>query len=124
LGHNCSRIWKTRWLKLNRIGRYHKIEKKRYAYKNKTYREFKVGEHVILKMNPKKSSLKLGSCTKLAARFCGPFEILDIIGTIVYILAFPSSTNVHNLFHVFLMNKYVHDPKHHIDWSLIQEELE
>ena len=42
-----------------------------YADKNMTYREFKVGEHVILKVNPKKRSLKLGSYTKLAARFCG-----------------------------------------------------
>jgi hypothetical protein len=31
---------------------------------------------VILKTNPKKSPLKLGSCTKLEARFCGPFEIM------------------------------------------------
>ena len=54
----------------------HKI----YAYKNKTTREFKVGEHVLLKVNPKKSSLKLGSCTKLTTRFYGPFEILDKIG--------------------------------------------
>jgi hypothetical protein len=56
----------------------HKI----YAYKNMTTREFKVGEHVLLKVNPKKISLKSGSCTKLAARFCGPFEILDIIGLV------------------------------------------
>jgi hypothetical protein len=42
---------------------------KSYADKNRTTREFKVGEHVLLKVNPKKSSLKLGSCTKLAARF-------------------------------------------------------
>jgi hypothetical protein len=53
---------------------------KSYADKNKTAREFKVGEHVLLKVNPKKSSLKLGSCTKLAVRFYGPFEILDRIG--------------------------------------------
>jgi hypothetical protein len=31
---------------------------KSYADKNKTYREFKVGEHVFLKVKPKKSSLK------------------------------------------------------------------
>jgi hypothetical protein len=41
----------------------HKI----YADKNITTREFKVGEHVLLKVKPKKGSLKLGSCTKLAA---------------------------------------------------------
>jgi hypothetical protein len=44
-----------------------------YADKNMTFREFKVGEHVLLKVKPKKRSLKLGSCTKMADRFCGPF---------------------------------------------------
>jgi hypothetical protein len=38
-----------------------------YVDKNRKTREFKVGDHVLLKVNPKKSSLKLGSCTKLAA---------------------------------------------------------
>jgi hypothetical protein len=83
-----------------------------------------VGEHVILKINPKKRSLNLGSCTKLAARFCGPFEILDVIGTIAYMLAIPASMNVHYLFHVSLLKKYVHDPNHVIDWHLIQVETE
>jgi hypothetical protein len=47
--------------------------KKNYANKNRTTRGFKLGEHVLLKVNPKKISLNLGSCTKLAARFYGPF---------------------------------------------------
>jgi hypothetical protein len=47
-----------------------------YANKNITHIEFKVGDHVFLKVKSNRSSLKLGSCTKLAARFCGPFEIL------------------------------------------------
>jgi hypothetical protein len=93
-----------------------------YADKNKTTREFKVGEHVLLKVKPKKISLKLGSCTKLVARFCGPFKILDIIGLVAYILAFPSSMTVHNVFHVSLLKKYVHDLDHLIDWHLIQVE--
>jgi hypothetical protein len=87
-------------------------------------REFKVGEHVLLKVKPKKISLKLGSCTKMAARFCGPFEILDRIGPVAYMLALPASMNVHNVFHVSLLNKYVHDPNHVIDWHLIQVETE
>jgi len=87
-------------------------------------REFKVGENVLLKVKPKKSSLKLGSCTKLTAIFCGPFEILDRIGPVAYILAFLVSMNVHNVFHVSLLNKYVHDPNHVIDWNLIQIETE
>jgi hypothetical protein len=72
-----------------------------YADKNMTTREFKVGEHVLLKVKPKKRSLKLGSCTKMAARFCGPFEILDRIGPVAYMLALPTSINVHNVFHVY-----------------------
>jgi hypothetical protein len=93
-----------------------------YADKNMTAKEFKVGEHVLLKVNPKKISLKLGSCTKLAARFCGPFEILDRIGPVAYMLSFSASMNVHNVFHVYLLKKYVHEPNHVIDWHLIQVE--
>jgi hypothetical protein len=77
-----------------------------------------------LKVKAKKSSLKLGSCTKLAARFCGPFEILDRIGPVAYMLAFPASMNVHNVFYVSLLKKYVHDPNHVIDWHMIQVETE
>jgi hypothetical protein len=77
-----------------------------------------------LKVKPKKISLKLGRCTKLAARFCGPFEILDGIGKVAYILALPASMNVHNVFHVYLLKKYLHDPNDVIDWHLIQVETE
>jgi hypothetical protein len=80
--------------------------------------EFKVGEHVLLKVKPKKISLKLGSCTKMVARFCGPFEILYRIGPVSYMLALPTSMNVHNVFHVSLLKKYVHDPNHVIDQVL------
>jgi hypothetical protein len=95
-----------------------------YVDKNKAAIEFKAEEHVLLKVQPKKSSLKLGSCTKMAARFCGPFEILERIGPVVYMLALPASMNVHTVFHVYLINKYVHEPNHVIDWHLIQVETE
>jgi hypothetical protein len=68
--------------------------------------------------------LKLGSCTKLAARLCGPFEILDRIRPVAYMIVLPTSMNVHNVFHVSLLKKCVHDPNHVIDWHLIQVETE
>jgi hypothetical protein len=79
---------------------------------------------VILKVKPKKSSLKLGSCTKLASKFCGLFEIFDRIAPVAYMFSLLASMNVHNVFHVSLIKKYVHDPNHVIDWHLIQEETE
>ena len=110
-------------VKIKKNLRQLKIDKN-FVDKNKTTREFKVGEHVLLKVKPKKISLKLGSCTKLATRFCGPFEILDRMGSVSYMLALPSSMNVHNVFHVSLLNKYVNDPNNVIDWHLIQVEME
>jgi hypothetical protein len=83
-----------------------------------------VGEDVLLKLNPNKILLKLGICTKLEHIFYGPFEILDRIELVGYILSFLSFMNVHNLFHVSLLKNYVHDPNHVIDWNLIYVEPE
>jgi hypothetical protein len=75
-------------------------------------------------VKPNKISLNLGRCTKMAAKFYDSFEILDRIGSVAYMLSFPTSMNVHNVFHVSLLKKYVHDPNHVIDWHLIQVETE
>jgi hypothetical protein len=98
--------------------------KKRYADRNKTHREFKVGDHVFLKVKSNRSSLKLGNYAKLVARFCGPFEILERIGPVAYILALPASMSVHNVFHVSFLKKYIPDSNHVIDWNVIQVEQE
>jgi hypothetical protein len=74
-----------------------------------------VGDHVFLRVNPRKSSLKFESCDKLAPRYCGPFEVLDRMGPVAYRLALLSNTKDHDAFHVSLLKKYVHDPNHVID---------
>ena len=76
------------------------------------HREFNVGDHVYLRVRPKKSSLKLGTCAKLSPRYCGSFEVLERIGPVAYRIAFLASTRAHNVFHVSLLKKYVHDPNH------------
>ena len=75
-------------------------------------------------MRARKSSLKLGSCAKLSPRYCGPFEVLERIGQVAYRLAFPANTRAHNVFHVSLLKRYVHDPNHVINWDVIQVEPE
>jgi hypothetical protein len=97
---------------------------KSYADKNKILREFKVSEHIFIKVKAKRSSIRLGCYPKLAARYCGTFEILEKIGAISYMLAFPASMRVHNVFHVSLLKKYVPNPNNIIDWMVTQVENE
>ena len=71
-------------------------------------------------MRPKKSSLRLGSCAKLAPRYYGPFEILSRIGQVAYQLSLPLNLRVHNVFHIYVLKKYVHDVTHVISWNDVQ----
>jgi hypothetical protein len=64
------------------------------------------------------------ACANMAPRYCGPFEILDRVGPVAYRLALPPTVKAHNVFHVSLLKKYVHDSNHIIDWSMIQVEPE
>lgn len=83
------------------------------------HKEFHVGDHVYHCVRPRKSSLKLESCTNLILIYCGPFEQLDRIRVVVYRLEFPTNNKYHNIFHVYLPKKYVHDPNNVIDWDVI-----
>ena len=75
---------------------------------------------MFLKVKSNKSSLKLGNCSKLAARYCGSFEILERIGPIAYMIALPASMSIHNVFNVSFLKKYIPDANHVIDWIMIQ----
>ena len=79
---------------------------------------------MYLRIKPNKSTLHTGNCAKLALRYCGPFEVLERVGPVVYELALPIQIKVHDVFHVSLLKKYVHDPTHVIDWNVIQLEPE
>jgi hypothetical protein len=78
----------------------------------------------FFKVKANRSSPRLGNCSKLEVRFCGPFEILERIGPAAYMFALPASMTVHNVFHVSLLKKYIPDPNHVIDWNVIQVEQE
>ena len=97
--------------------------KKIYADLKRSRKEFKVRDHVYLQVNIKKSSLKLKICAKLELRYCGSFEVLDIIGKVAYIIAFHVNMGAHNVFHVSLLKKYVCDPNHVVDWNVIYVKL-
>jgi hypothetical protein len=81
-----------------------------------------VGDHVFLKVKANRSSPELGSCAKLATRFYGPFEILERIGPVAYMIALPASMSVHNVFHVSFLKKSIPNADHVVDWNVIQVE--
>ena len=90
-----------------------------YANKNTTTRKLQVRDHVFSKVRPKKCSLNLGNCSKLAARYCGLFEVLAKIGHVAYKLALPACIRAHNVSHVSLLKKYITDANHVIDWNAL-----
>ena len=83
-----------------------------------------MGDHTYLKVKPKKITLRCGNCAKLSPRYCRPFEVLARIGPITYQLDFPGSIKVHDVFHVSLLKRYVHDASHIIHWNVVQVEPE
>ena len=62
------------------------------------HREFSVGDHVYLRVGPRRSSLKLGSCAKLSPRYYGQFEVVERIGPVAYRIALSANTRDHNVF--------------------------
>ena len=65
-----------------------------------------VGDHVFLKVMPKRGVVRFGKHGKLSPRFIGPFEILERIGTVAYQLALLTSmSGVHEVFHVSMLRK-------------------
>ena len=83
--------------------------------------EFEVGDHVFLKVMPKRGVVRFGKREKLSPRFIGPFEILERVGTVVYQLGLPPSmSGVHEVFHVSMLRRYTPDPAHVVDWREIE----
>ena len=93
-------------------------QQKSYADRRRRHLEFEVGDHVFLKVMPKRGVVRFGKRRKLLPRYIRPFEVLEMVGTVAYRLALlPSLSSVYAVFHVSMLRKYAPDPTYVVDWG-------
>ena len=77
---------------------------KSYLDRQRRPLEFEVGDHVFLKVLPKRGVVRFDKRGKLSPRYIRPFEILKRVGIVVYRLALPPIlSGVHEVFHVSML---------------------
>ena len=75
-----------------------------------------MGDHVFLKVMPKRGVVRFGKRGKLTPRYIRALRILERLGIVAYWLAPPPSlSGVHEVFHVSMLRKYTPDPAHVVD---------
>jgi hypothetical protein len=77
------------------------LRQKHYADRNRTERQFQVGEQVLLKLQPyAQQSVINRPYPKLSYKYFGPYTVLEKIGAVAYRLQLPETAQVHPVFHV------------------------
>ena len=85
--------------------------KKSYADVRRRPLEFEVGDHVFLKVMPKRGVVRFGERGIYLRGLLGPS-----LGTVEHRLALPPSmSGVHEVFHVSMIRRYTPNPAHVVD---------
>jgi hypothetical protein len=80
---------------------------KKYAHRNRSERQFSVGDMVYLKLQPfRYHAFRLHQHLKLTTKFYGPFKILEKIGVLAYKLQLPDTAGIHLVFHITQLKQH------------------
>ncbi|KAI5390343.1 hypothetical protein KIW84_075598 [Lathyrus oleraceus] len=94
---------------------------KSYHDKRRKSLEFQEGDHVFLRVTPITGVGRALKSKKLTPRFIGPYQILERIGEVAYRIALPPSlANLHEVFHVSQLRRYIPDPSHVVQIDDVQ----
>jgi len=86
---------------------------KAYADRRKRPLEFVAGDHLFLRVTRTTGVGRALRSRKLSPKFLGLHQISRTIGPVAYEIAFPPQLeNLHPVFHVSQLRKYVFDPSH------------
>ena len=93
---------------------------KSYADQGRRPLEFEEGEHVFLRVTPTTGVGRAIKSKKLTPKFIGPYQIIRRIGPVAYQIALPPFlSNLHDVFHVSQLRRYISDPSHVIEPDVI-----
>ena len=94
---------------------------KAYADRRRRPLEFAAGDHVFLRVTRTTGVGRALYSRKLSHKFLGPYQITRRIGPVAYEIALPPQlANLHPVFHVSQLRKYVFDPAHVLEAEDIQ----
>jgi hypothetical protein len=96
---------------------------KSYADRRRKPLQFQVGDFVYLRVSPTKGVQRFGIKGKLAPRYVGPFEILEVCGPVAYRIHLPSPlAAIHDVFHISQLKKCIKVPMEIVETCAIEIE--
>jgi len=94
---------------------------KAYADRMRWPLEFEAGDHMFLRVTRTTGVGRALRSKKLSPKFLGPYQISRRIGLMAYEIALPPQLeNLHPVFHVSQLRKYVFDPSHVLEAEDVQ----
>jgi hypothetical protein len=91
------------------------MRQKSYHDKGTAPQHFEVGDYVYLKVSPTKGVQRFGVKGKLAPRYIGTYEVIEVCGPVAYRIQLPERFSaVHNVFHVTQLKKGMPVPENEV----------